>query len=135
MSVLVDARPHLTAIKTAISETLGSQYVYDHGQVPGTFSNGGTMPNIFVLVALERRASPLLRSARAGDAGWLILTTALGRTVLECEWAQAKIAAALNEQRLNVGTNQTTPIQFESASAARFDDSRFAADAFYTYVH
>ena len=135
MSALVDARPHATAVKSAIAAALGSLHVYDHGQVPGTYSNTGSLPNIFVLVAIERRQSPVLRSARAGDAGWRVITTALGRTVAECNWARLKVAEALCEQRLEVSGFSTTPIQFESDTAPKYDDGRFAADAFYLYVH
>lgn len=135
MSALIDPRPHATAVKSAIAAALGSAHVYDHGQVPGTYSNTGSLPNIFVLVAIERRQSPVLRSARAGDAGWRIVLTVLGRTVSECNWARLKVSEALNEQRLEVSGFSTTPIQFESDTAPRYDDGRFAADVFLTYVH
>lgn len=135
MSVLVDARPHGTAVRAAIAAALGTTHVYDHGKVPGAAGNEGTLPEIFVLVAIERRYSPVLRSAHAGNAGWRVLTTALGRTVAESEWAQAKVDAALNEQRLAVAGTPTTRIQLESTTAPKFDDGRFAADAFYTYAH
>ena len=135
MSVLVDARPHGTAVRAAIAAALGTAHVYDHGKVPGANGNEGTLPEIFVLVAIERRYSPVLRSAHAGNAGWRVLTTALGRTVAESEWAQARVAAALNEQRLTVAGAPTTRIQLESTTAPKFDDGRFAADAFYTYAH
>lgn len=135
MSALVDPRPHATAVKSAIAAALGSSHVYDHGQVPGTYSNTGSLPNIFVLVAIERRQSPVLRSARAGDAGWRIVLTVLGRTVSECNWARLKVFEALGEQRLEVSGFSTTPIQFESDTAPRYDDGRFAADVFLTYVH
>ena len=136
MTVLVDARPHGTAVRAAIAAALGTGHVYDHGKVPGTNGNNeGTLPEIFVLVAIERRYSPVLRSARAGNAGWRILTTALGTTVAESEWAQAKVATALDEQRLTVAGTPTTRIQLESTTAPKFDDGRFAADASYTYAH
>lgn len=129
MTVLLDARPHATAVKAAIAATLGTPNVYDHSQVPAT------LPDIFVLVSIERRPGDVLRSARAGHAGWRVLTTTIGRTVKECEWAAFKVATALEEQRLTVAATSTTPVQFESATAAKFDDERFVADAFYTYVH
>ena len=135
MSAVIDSRPHLTALKAAIAASLGSSHVYDHSQVPGSNGNAGTLPDIFVLVAIERRTSEVLRSARAGNAGWRVITTALGRTVVEAAWAQNKVALALDEQRLTVATAQTTPIQLESQNAPRLDDTRFAADAFWTYAH
>lgn len=135
MTVLTDARPHATAAKAAIAAALGSSHVYDHGQVPGTYGSTAPLPNIFVLVAVERRASPVLRSARAGNVGWRLVVTALGRTVSESAWAAEKVALALNEQRLTVGGAETTRIQFESATAPRYDDGRFAANLFYTYAH
>lgn len=136
MSALVDPRPHATAIKSAIAAALGSAHVYDHAELPGGYNDpDGTLPNIFVLVAIERRQSEVLRSARAGNAGWRIVLTVLGRTVKECDWARLKVAEALGEQRLEVSGFWTTPIQFESDTAPRFDNGRFAADALYTYAH
>src|SRR3546814_14067632 len=116
MSALVDPRPHATAVKSAIAAALGSSHVYDHSEVPGGSSKPDEpLPNIFVLVAIERRQSEVLRSARAGHAGWRIVLTVLGRTFSECNCARLKVAEALGEQRLEVWGLPTTPLQFVSA--------------------
>lgn len=135
MNLLVDARPHLDAIKAAIADAMGSDDVYDHSDVPGRFGNPGDLPDVFVLVAVERRYSPVLRSAHAGNVGWRVIVTALGTTVAESAWVLSRVADALNEQRLIIASQPTTRIQFESDTAPKFDDDRFTADAFYTYAH
>lgn len=137
MSALVDARPHASAVKSAIAAALGSSHVYDHSEVPGGSSKPDEpLPNIFVLVAIEVRYSPVLRGGRGGNAGIRVVTAALGRTVSECQWAQHKVELALNEQVLTIADKATTRIQRpDGMGAPRFDEPRYVADTFYTYAH
>lgn len=131
---LVDQRPHATAIKAAIKAQLGPNNVYEYGQVPGADGVAGSLPNIFAIIALERRFNPTVRaSTRAGSAGWRLSVTSVGRTVDECRWAQNKVAVALNEQRISIDGDLTTRLQYESGRAAEVDETRVSADDFYTY--
>lgn len=134
--IVLDSRAHATAVKAAIKAQLGPNNAYDYGTVPGADGNTGTLPNIFVLVSVERRYNPNLRlSAQAGTTGWRIGVRALGRTVDESRWALLKVATALNEARLTIDGTTTTPIQFESDQAPVLDEGRYSALSLWTYSH
>lgn len=136
MSTLLDARPYVTAVKVAVKALLGPNDVYDYRQVPGSDGNAGVLPNIYVLVSVERRYNPQLRvSAQAGVTGWRLQTVGVGRTADECRWAMFKTATALNERTLAVGSDVTTPLQLESEDAPQWDDGRFSALARWTFAH
>jgi hypothetical protein len=142
VSRVLDSRAYATAIKAAIAAELGpipgtsDTRVYDYDEVPGANGNTGTQPNIYVVVSLERRYNPNLRStAQAGMTGWRLAVRANGRTVDEVRWALLKAAVALNENRLTVDGTSTTPIQFESDQAPLYDEGLYTAVAFYTYAH
>lgn len=136
MSVLVDARPHATAVKSALDAALGPWDAYDYDDLPGANGNAGTLPGIFVTISLERRYNPLIRPpGRADSVGWRLALRSVGRTVDEARWAQLRTADALNEKRLLVAGEYTTRLQFETGDAAAFDDGRYSATDFYTYVH
>lgn len=136
MSTVLDSRQYATAIKAAIKAQIGPNDVYEYGEVPGSTGVAGTLPNIFILVSLERRNNPNLRlTAQAGTTGWRISLRAVGRTVDEARWAMYRVAFALNEQRLTIAGTPSTPIQFESDSAPESDDGRFSGTAFYTFAH
>lgn len=135
MSVLVDSRPHAVAIKAALKPQLGEWSAWDYDDLPGSNGNPGTPPRIFTLVSLERRTSSVLRTpGRAGAVGWRLAIRSVGHTIDECRWAQLKAAAALNEQRLLVGGEYSSRLQYESGDAPAYDDGRYSALDFYTYV-
>jgi hypothetical protein len=135
VTVVLDSRPHATACRTAITATLAPSWTaYDYGKVPGADGNPGTLPNIYALVSVERRYNPTLRlSAQSGAVGWRVAVRVVGRTVDEARWALSRVADALNEQRLTVGAQTTTPLQFESEQSPEPDDGRFSALTLYTY--
>lgn len=136
MSVLLDARPYVVAGKAAIKAQIGVNEVYEYGKVPGADGNKGSLPDMFVLVSLERRSNPNLRlSAQASTAGWRLSARGLGRTVPECQWLMWRISVALNEQFLTVGGRLTTPLQFDPGSPPTFDSGKYVADDFYTFAH
>ena len=128
MTALLDSRPLTEAIRTAIEAQFGTWQVYDYGQVPGADGNAGTLPDIYALLSVERRGNPQVRaSARTTRTGWRFTVRVVGRTVNEARWALAKVAAAVNENQLNVGTDTTTPIQFERDQAPELDEGRYTA--------
>lgn len=141
VNLLIDARPHTSAIKAAIKAEFGPNNAYDYGEVPGD-KNAATealrksaLPNIFAVVSVERRYNPNLRmTAQAGSAGWRVSVRCMGKTVVQAQWAMFHVGQALNEQRLVIDGEPTTPIQFESDEAPRWDDQRFAGLVIYTYV-
>lgn len=128
MTVVLDSRTHATAIRTAIKVQFGPNDVYDYDDVPTT------PPDIFALVSVERRFNPDLKmSAQATTGGWRVAVRSLGTTVDEARWAMVKVTAALNEARLSIGGQTTTPIQFESDQAPVLDDSRYAGLSLWIY--
>lgn len=135
MSVVIDSREHASAVKAALTAELDEWDAYDYDELPGSNGNAGTLPAIFVLVAVERRYNPLLRSARAGATGWRVSVRCVGRTIDEARWAMYHAGLALNEQVLTVDGSPTTRLQFESDEAPAPDDGRYSGRAFYTYTH
>lgn len=132
---LVDSRSHAEAVKAALVATVGAK-VYDYDEVPSMNGNPGVLPNIYVVVSVERRAgAPRRASASTGRTGWRVAARAVGRTVDETRWAMAKVAAALNEARLTIDGTETTPAQFEADQAPELDNGRYSGLALYTYVH
>lgn len=135
-SVLVDARPHASALITAIGTALGPNDAYDLDDVPGENGNAGVLPDIYVVVYVERRNNPNLRSsAQAGSAGWRASLRSVGRTVDECRWAMNKVNVALNEVSLTIGGVRTTRIQFENDETPALDEGRYSALQRFTYAH
>jgi hypothetical protein len=132
-----DFRPHATAIKAAIDAALPTTVnVYDYSTVPGTNGNTGTIPAQFVIVALERRYNPNLRTtAQAGSTGWRISARAVATSVTNAGLLLAAVSTALNEQRLTIDGETTTPIQFESDQAPEFDSGKYAGLSLWTYAH
>lgn len=131
MTVLTDARPHSTAIRTAIDAAMvgGDWKAYDLDDVPKP------LPHIYVVVHIERRYNPSLRlSAQASFAGWRVSLRCVGRTVDEVRWVMNRVATALNEKVLTVSGEPTTPIQFENDESPELDDGRYSALARYTYA-
>lgn len=132
--IVFDQRPHLAAIQAAIKAHFGPNGAFNYGEVPGANGNTGTLPNIFALVQVERAISGThLLSGNAAIGEWRTVVRGLGRTVLEAEWALAKIHDALNEQRLTVGSMQTTQLQHGGSEAPAFDDGRYVGWHMFTY--
>lgn len=104
--------------------------------MPGLDGVAGVLPNIFVVMTVQRRPSSNLRStAQAGSSGWRASFRSNGRTADECWWAMNKVALAVNEVVLTIDGTKTTPIQFESDQAPRLKDGRQSALSTYTYAH
>lgn len=142
----IDPRVHTAAVKAALNSTLGSVNpvpssgplgkALDYDEVPGANGKGGTLPHIYVVVSVERRAgAPLRGTATTGRTGWRISARCVGRTVDEALWAMFKVATALNEVRLTIDGLPTTPVQFEADQTPEWDSGRYSALARYTYVH
>lgn len=136
MTALVDSRPLTEAVRAAVETALGAWQVYDYGQVPGADNNAGPMPAIYGLLSVERTPGSERRmSGQHNVSGWRIVVRVVGTTVNETRWALNKVAVALNETTLNVGTRSTTPIQFERDQAPELDEGRFSALSSWTTTH
>lgn len=131
---VLDEREHRTALDTLIESTVGAGRVYSYGTVPGADGNAGSLPPIFVLLALERRFVPISRGVGlASRSGWRLSTRYVGRTVDEAAWAAFKVGEALDGALLAVDGHTSTPVQLESTQAIALDDGRFAGLALWTY--
>lgn len=137
MSLLLDARPHSIAVRKAITAALAPDWsAYDYGKVPGANGNPGELPAIFALVSVERRPNVNLRmSAQSARVGWRLSVECVGRTVAEAAWAMNRVSLAVNEQALTIGSQLTSPIQFESDQAPAPDDDQYAGRSFWVYSH
>jgi hypothetical protein len=126
---VVDARPHVAAIKAAIKTHFGRWDAYDYGEVPSP------LPFIYALVSVDRRFIPARRTtAQAGRSSWRVTVRSVGRTADECRWAATKVAEALDEALLTVGGYGSTRLLHESSSDAEPDDGVFSALSSYTYT-
>lgn len=140
MSVVLDSRIHAKAVHAAVTAQLQPRWQsYDFGKVPGADGIPGRLPDIYVLIAVERRFNPNLRlSAQASSVGWRISARVVGKTVDEARWALARVADALNEKRLAItidaGTRKTTPIQFEAEQSPALDGGHQSALSTWTYA-
>ncbi len=140
---LVDARPHAEAVKAALNAALGPDvHAYDYDEVPGSDLNPNDeqraepVPDIFVVIAVSRRAAPPTRGGyTTGRTGWRIETRGAGTTTDECRWAMYKAAVALNEAVLTIDGTDTTPVTFESETEPQSDDGRISATALWVYAH
>lgn len=119
----IDTRDHARAIATAVSAT--NLPLYDYGKVPGADGNPGTLPDIYCLTTVERRAGlPVRRVATTGRTGWRATFRVVGRTVDEVRWGLKQVSDALDSQRLTINGVETTPIQTESEQAPGPDEGR-----------
>ena len=110
--------------------------VYEYDEVPGSNHRAGTEPEQYLVVSVERRFNSQLRSvARTGRTGWRVAVRSTAKNIEDVERGLAQASAALNEQRLTVDAGTTTPVQFEAAEAASWDEPRYTAVATYTYAH
>ena len=131
-----DAQAHFAAVKAVLVAEFG-EHVYDYGTVPGTDGNSGTMPARYLLLTVERRTQPQVRaSARTSVSAWRATVRGVGRWLPEnARTALAEAAAALNEQRLTIGGQTSTPVQFESGQAPEPDGpEHYSGLDLYTYA-
>lgn len=119
----LDERLHHAAVSALLLEVL-NQHVYDYGQVPGADGNEGDMPDVYVVMAVERRTAPTGPGGFAQVSGWRIYLRGVGTTVAEARWAIAKATAALEGACLAIAGIESTPIAHETSTAVRPDDGR-----------
>lgn len=142
---VLDERKHVAAFKAAVDAVMvaaGSPArCYGYDEVPGTSQDSdddkvpGKLPNIYVMVSLERRfLQPARQIGRAGRSGWRLSLRGVGRTEAECRWALLKITDAVDEKRFTIDGFRTGPVAHESSTSPEWDDKRYAALKTYTYT-
>ena len=136
-----DERAHWAALKTAIAAKVGPKpgttetRVFQYGEVPGLHGRDGVIPDLFVLVSIQRRSVQPAKSSRRGDtSGWRVTVLCAARTVDETEWAGLKVTEALEDACLSVSGNTSTPLVFESGRAIGPDGTRFSGVSVWTYA-
>lgn len=141
----VDEREHVEVFKVAIDEAFDDEGLgslarcYSYDEVPGTTQDDGPevpgrLPNIFVLVSVERTYAPPRRlCAKAGRSGWRVSFRCVGRTVRESQWAALKVIEAVEERRFLIDEYMSGPITHESSDAPRWSNKRFSGTKTYTY--
>lgn len=103
---------------------------YDIDDVPDT------LPAHYTEVYVSRRFGGEPRNAGAkGSTGWRIAVRVVAKTVTNARLLRAKVSAALDDVRLTVDGEPTTPVQFEGAEEIGPDDGWFSGLSTYTYAH
>lgn len=143
-----DERAHRDVIEPLLSAQLGVEpgtvppvgRVYDYGMVPGDENHPveaereKSPPAIYVLLTIERRYVGPRRAGRAGRSGWRVLARYVGRTVDEARWALDKVTDAIEEQRLDIAGQTSTPVTHETSTAIEPDGGRFSGLTAFTYA-
>lgn len=126
------AQANATAILAALNAALpGSVNAYDLDKVPTP------RPGEYVLVEVGRRFGGNLKAGGSMDVtGYRIVVRAISKTsVANVRNSLERCRGALEFGRLTVGTERTTPIQFETeGDPVRYDDGWFSGDHAYTYA-
>lgn len=133
----VDERAHAAALSAAVAANIGAWGVYGYGEVPGMNGNPGSIPEIYVLLQVERTFLPATRQSRlASRTGWRAVVRGVGSTPTEMRWAMNRIHLSLDSQRLTVDGFTSTPVAFESGGEDDDPrtDGRCSAFARYTYA-
>jgi hypothetical protein len=138
---VLDEREHVEVFKAAVTAALAPKWrCYGYDDVPGSPQNPDEnerrkpLPNIYVLVSLERRfVQPGRLIGRAGRSGWRVSFRGVGRTEDECRWALLRIANAVDELRFSIDGFRSTVLTHESSTSPEWDDRRFSAIKTYTY--
>lgn len=132
----LDERLHATAVKTALDAALAPDVTcYEYGQVPGADGNAGTVPDIYVLLTVERRhAEATHLPARITRTGWRVTTRPVGTTANEVRLATLRITQALDGVRLSIDSLESTPVAQESSNPPELLDGRFEALTRWTYA-
>jgi hypothetical protein len=137
----LDERDHAAVLTALIDAAMGpdpdttKSRVFTYGKVPGADGNPGTLPRIYALISIERRFTPANKAvAMTTRSGWRVSVRYVGKTVLEAQWANAKIAAALDQQYITVNGLTSTPLIHESTSAVAPDDGLYSGLVGFTYA-
>ncbi len=138
---VLDDRLHASALRATVDARLGEHRAYDYDGVPGSplaateALRNQPLPDLYALVTVERRPVFTLRStAQAGRSSWRVTVGCVGRTVNESRWVMARTYEALDQARVSVGGQTTSPLQFEVADAPEHNDGRFYGRVAYTYT-
>jgi len=134
----LDATPHIDAAVAAIKAVRIPNDVYPFGEVPGTNrkgANSGTEPATYLRVTVERRYMEATRMVgRAGRVAWRVSVRSASTNPRNTRQGLLDASTALNEARLVVAGQTSTPIQHETTNDLDYDDGYYLADVIFTYV-
>lgn len=126
---MVDARPHVAAVKAAINAAMPQWEAYDWGEL-----DGAQLPTIYALVKVSRRFAPADRSGRSGRSGWRIDVRTVGTTPNEARKAAGWVAEALDGVVLTIDGHKSTPVTCQFAEDAEPDSGRYSSDSSWNYA-
>lgn len=130
----IDEKAHATVLRALLLEPL-NQHVYSHGQIPGADGNEGSLPDIYVVLTVERRyAGAPRKSGSTTRSGWRVLVRGVGRTVNEARWALTQATEALEDVRIVIDDVASTRITFETSTPIAPDDGRQSGLVEWTYA-
>jgi hypothetical protein len=135
----VDERLHREALTALLTIPLEG-HVYDYGTVPGDPNNPDDaeralpLPDIYVLLTVERRFAAPMKSGRTGVSAWRITARGVGTAANEVRWALLQVAEAIEEKRLVIGGQTSTPVAHDKSTVIAPDDGRFSGLTSYTYA-
>ena len=108
--------------------------LYRAGAVPGADGNTGTLPQKFVTLHLERRFLPASHGARLRSrSGWRMVVRAVADTTRNAE-ALLVDCSGIEDTRLVVDADTSTPVAHETSQAANADDGKFSGTTAYTFT-
>lgn len=133
----LDERLHADAILALLNASTalnGNAYEFD--SIPGSNGDPGTLPDTYVGFSVARRYVPAGRlSGQIGRTSWRISTRYVGRTTGDARLAAFKVATALDQQFITVGTHTALIRLDEGANdAISLDDGRYSGLSQWLYT-
>lgn len=108
--------------------------IYRKGDVPGADGQGGTLPQKFVTLQLERRYLPPSHGSRQRSrAGWRAIARAVANTTRNAE-DLLDDCSGIEGQRLVSDGRRSTPVEYESGTAPGPDDGKFSGSLTWTFT-
>lgn len=108
--------------------------VFRSGAVPGADGNGGTTPQKFVTLHLERRFLPASHGSRLRSrSGWRMVVRAVADTPRNAS-ALLVDCSGIEDQRLVVDSDTSTPVAHETSEAVKADDGKFSGTTAFTFT-
>lgn len=108
--------------------------LYRSGDVPGADGNGGTPPQKFVTLHLERRYTPASHGSRLRSrSGWRMVVRAVADATRNAE-ALLVDCSGIEDTQFVVGADISTPVAHETSQAAKADDGKFSGTTAYTFT-
>lgn len=108
--------------------------VYRKGDVPGSDGNGGTLPQKFITLHLERRYIPASHNSRQRSrSGFRMVVRAVANTARNAE-DLLDDCSGIEGVEFVVDGETSTPVAHETSEVVKPDDGKFSAATTYTFT-